>query len=362
MSINDKTASNAEGNTAHGVTRRTLLQGAVMFSGAAALGLPFFDTAYAAADPIDMAAAKAEGKVSLYTSAPIRAAQKIASEFEKAYGIKVEVFRTGGTEVLRRFMMEQQGGHKGADVLVSSDPGAVIGLADKNNFVPFAPLDADKVRSGMNDPKNRFIAQRISVITNYGRADLFPEDKMPKTWADLVKPEYKGKLVMTDPAFSSLQLSVVAMLARDLGWKYYEDLRKNDIIIVKGNEIALAMVKSGERPIAAGADSQYANQAREAGHKIISSLPSDGTFAIPSITGIVKDCAHPQSARLLSQYMMGLEAQKLLPEEGVYSARIDVDPPAGAPPIKDVKLREMDYLYVEKNATMVKNKFNEIFS
>ena len=37
-----------------------------------------------------------------------------------------------------------------------------------------------------------------------------------------------------------------------------------------------------QRPIAAGADSQYANEARMAGHKIANVFPSDATFAIPA--------------------------------------------------------------------------------
>src|SRR5262245_28697443 len=97
------------------LTRRRLI------TGAAALALPGF-VRPAAAEAVDTAAAKREGKVTLYTSAPIAAAQKVANAFQQKYGITVELFRSGGTQVLRRFMMEQQAGHAGADVLVSSDP------------------------------------------------------------------------------------------------------------------------------------------------------------------------------------------------------------------------------------------------
>jgi len=119
------------------LTRRRLI------TGAAALTLPAFAQPGfirpAMAETVDVAAAKREGKVTLYTSAPIAAAQKVANAFQAKYGITVELFRSGGTQVLRRFMMEQQAGHAGADVLVSSDPAAVLDLTSKGLFVPFKP-------------------------------------------------------------------------------------------------------------------------------------------------------------------------------------------------------------------------------
>src|SRR5262249_5327176 len=49
-----------------------------------------------AGDPVDLAAAKKEGKVVWYTSTPISTANKIVKAFETETGIKVELFRSGG--------------------------------------------------------------------------------------------------------------------------------------------------------------------------------------------------------------------------------------------------------------------------
>src|SRR5499433_4486252 len=133
------------------LTRRHVL------AGAAALGFAA-SVRPAAAEAVDIAAAKREGKVTLYTSAPIAAAQKVANAFQQKYGITVELFRSGGTQVLRRFMLEQEAGHPGADVLVSSDPAAVLDLAAKGLFVPFKPDGFDQVPAGLNDADGRFVA------------------------------------------------------------------------------------------------------------------------------------------------------------------------------------------------------------
>jgi iron(III) transport system substrate-binding protein len=338
-----------------GLTRRSLI------GATATLALPSF-VRPAAAEAVDIAAAKKEGKVVLYTSAPIAAAQKVANSFQQKYGITVELFRSGGTQVLRRFMLEQEAGHAGADVLVSSDPAAVLDLTAKGMFVPFLPDGFDKVPEPFRDPNGNYVAQRISVISIYGRTDMIPPPDMPKTWDDLLSPRFKGKLAMTNPSFTSLQLGVIAMMSKMRGWNYFERLNANDVMVVQGNEQALNLVKTGERPIAAGADSQYANEAIMAGHKIQNFFPTDGTFAIPATTSVVKRSKNPNAAKLLAEYTLSLEAQKLWPENGVYAARVDVEPPAGSPPIKDIKVIPMDFAYIQSVSAQVKKKFSEIFS
>ena len=92
-------------------------------------------------DAVDMAAAKREGVVSWYTSTPIVAAQKVANLFQAETGIKVELFRSGGSAVLRRFMQEIDAKRVLADVLTVSDTAEVNGLAKRDLLVPFRPQE-----------------------------------------------------------------------------------------------------------------------------------------------------------------------------------------------------------------------------
>jgi len=342
--------------TMNGLTRRSIL------ASGAALALPSFIGRAAGQETVNIDAAKKEGRLTLYTSAPLAAAQKVASAFQAKYGISVELFRTGGVQVLRRFMMEQDAGRSACDVLVSSDLSAVHDLMAKGSFLPFKPHDYDKVPAAFNDPDGQYMAQRVSIISIYGRTDLVPHDQMPKTWTDLTDPRFKGKLVMTNPNFTSLQVAVVAMLSKAHGWEFYERLNKNDVMVVQGNEQALNLAKTGERPIVAGGDSQYAAGARLQGHKIDNTFPADGTFAVPSTTSVVKNSPHPNAAKLMAEFTLSPEAQKLWPESGVYAARSDVDPPQGSPPIASIKVTPIDYAYLKANSAAVKKKFSEIFS
>ena len=206
-----------------------------------------------AQDAVDLPKAKAEGKVVWYTSTPLPQAQKISNLFEKEYGIKVEMFRSGGSAILRRFQQEIDAGRIAADVLTTSDPAAAAMLSRKGIFVPFKPKNFDKIPDAAKDKDGYFVGQRLNLMTNYIRFDKVPEADEPKAWGDLADPKYKGKMVIGDPSFTSLLVSVVGMISKERGWGFYEKLRANDTMVVQGNQQASDMLKRGERLIAVGA-------------------------------------------------------------------------------------------------------------
>src|SRR5262245_59297638 len=315
----------------------------------------------AAQDAVDVAKAKAEGKVVWYTSTPIPQGQKIVDLFQKETGIKVEMFRSGGSAVLRRFQQELDAKRIAADVLTTSDPAASATLARKGVFVPFKPKNFDKIPDAAKDKDGQYVAQRLNLMTVYLRTDKVAPADEPKTWSDLADPKYKGKLVITDPSFTALQVSVVGMMSKERGWGFYEKLRQNDIMVVQGNQQSSDMIKRGERVIAVGALDSYAAEERAAGHPIKTLYPSDGVFVIPSPTAVVKGGPNPNAAKLFAEFMLSDEVQKIFPADGGFAARSDIPAPAGSPPLSSLKILPVDYDYLEKEAPRIKRRFNEIF-
>jgi iron(III) transport system substrate-binding protein len=313
-----------------------------------------------AADAIDAAAAKAEGEVIWYTSTPIATANKLIQMFQAQSGVKVELFRSGGSAILRRFMQETSAGRIGTDVLTTSDPAASAALAKKGMFVPFQPENFDKVPDAAKAADGAYVAQRLNMIAISARSDKIGDDA-PKTWSDLTDAKYKGKMVMTDPSFTALGLMTVATLSKKFGWDYYEKLRKNDMMVVQGNQQVSDMLKRGERIIAAGVLDSYVADDRKQGHPEATIYPSEGALIIPSPTAVIKGAPHPNAAKLFAQFMLSEAAQKLFPEDGGYAARVDIAPPEGSPKLGDVKAIAIDYDDIEKTSAAVKKHFNEVF-
>jgi iron(III) transport system substrate-binding protein len=310
-------------------------------------------------DPVDTAAAKKEGAVTWYTSTPVNTAQKIANLFQAETGIKVELFRSGGSAVLRRFMQEIDARRVIADVMTISDPAEVLTLIRRDLVVPFRPRNFDKIRAEVKDPRGYHVAQRVNLVGIIARADK--SLPLPKNWTDLTDARYKGLLVMPDPSYTAIQLMVVGTLSRKYGWEFYQKLRANEIMIVQSHQQVAETLTRGERLIAAEGADQFAWLDRKAGHKIQTIWPADGAFAIGAPTVVIKGAPHPSAAKALAEFMIGDTVQKLLPGEGIYAGRSDVEPPAGNPPLGQIKLVPIDYEQIEKDAKMLKTRFNEIY-
>jgi iron(III) transport system substrate-binding protein len=313
-----------------------------------------------AADPVDVAAAKKEGKVVWYTSMPIETAQKLATLFQQTTGIAVELFRSGGSNILRRFQQEAEGGKTFADVLTHSEPAAARAMARKGMFTAFKATDFDKVPNEVKDPDGFYVAQRLNVLGMYLRGDRIAAAEQPRNWVDLTRANFAGKMVMADPSFSSLLVAVVGSLAKDYGWEYFEKIRRNDILLVQGNQQVADMVKRGERSIAVGADAAYVGEARATGMPISTVYPEDGAFLVPSPSAIVKGAPHPNAAKAFADFMLSRAVQELLPREHLYSARLDIAGPEGDPPLGSIKIHSVDYDYIEAESTRIKKRFAEV--
>jgi iron(III) transport system substrate-binding protein len=323
--------------------------------------LAFSIPARAASDPVDMGVAKSEGSVRWYTSTPVATAQKIANLFEKETGIKVELFRSGGSAVLSRFMQELKAGTVQADVLTTSDPAAATTLAKQGVFVAFKPANFEKIPAEVKDESGYWIAQRLNLLAIAVKGDAVKAADRPKTWTDLTDPKYKSLEVMPDPSFTSLQLVAVGTLSKKYGWDFYEKLQRNDIMIVQGHQQVEDMVKRGERPIAAEELDSYASDDRKAGHDIVTIYPTDGVFAIASPTAIIKGSPHPNAAKAFAEFMIGDSVQNGFAHEGIYAARIDAPPPSGSPALQSLKLMAIDFAALAGDEGTIKSRFNEIF-
>jgi iron(III) transport system substrate-binding protein len=313
-------------------------------------------------DAVDVAAAKREGAVTWYTSTPVAAGQHIANEFEKRYGIKVEMLRTGGGNVIRRFLQEADAGRVSVDVITMSDMSAANAITKRGLFVPFKPEGFDKVIPDAKDPNGNYIAQRLTLVGMVARTDKVAAANRPTAWTDLTHPKYKGLLVMADPSFTAIQLMVVGTLSKIIGWQFYEALRKNDTMIVQGHEQIYDMVKRGERVIAAESSDPriYNNGTMPA--NMVAIFPQVGTMIVPSPTAVIKGSPHPNAAKLFAQFNLSFDVQQKFTEEGRPSPRVDVPVPEGLPRLDTLKLYPIDYDEIERTGRQLKAKFADIFS
>jgi iron(III) transport system substrate-binding protein len=312
-------------------------------------------------DRVDAEAARREGNLTWYTSTPFPLVQQLVDKFQQDTGIRIELLRTGGQAVLRRFQQEAAAGRPGADVLTMSDAGAANALAKQGLLEPFKPEGFDQVVSEARDREGRWIAQRLSIVGIPIRTDKVPESDVPRTWSDLKHPKYKGLMVMPDPSFTAIQLIVVGMLSRQLGWDFYRALRANDFMIVQGHQQVFSTMQQGERVIGAeGADPRSFTGGKEVpNQKMI--YPSEGVFIVSSPTAVIKGARNPNAAKLFARFMISPVAQRMIAAGGIHSSRVDIPAPPDQPELREMKFIPVDLDLIEARARELKSRFAEIF-
>ena len=312
-------------------------------------------------DKADVEAARREGTLSWYTSTPFPLVQHLVDKFQQETGVKIQLLRTGGQAVLRRFQQEAAAGRPGADVMTMSDAGAANGLVKQGLFEPFKPDGFDKVLDDAKDRDGRWIAQRLSIVGIPIRSDKVAAADVPKTWSDLKQAKYKGLMVMPDPSFTAIQLVVVGMLSQKLGWDFYKALRANDTMIVQGHQQVFSTMQQGERVIGAeGADPRSFADGKDVPNQTMV-YPTEGVFIVSSPTAVIKGARNPNAAKLFAQFMVSPVAQQMIAAGGIHSSRIDVAPPPGQPALNEMKFIPVDLDVIEQRARELKGRFSEIF-
>ena len=143
------------------------------------------------------AAKKEGGKVIIYTTMESFTADAIKAAFEKKTGLQVEYWRGGITEVLTRALSEHRVGKPVFDVI--GMPGDHMQLMAKEGAL--VKYESPSLRGFAKDAIDPILGARYRNIlfgVIYNKNEI-KASEAPKTLEDVVKPEYRGKLVMPHP-------------------------------------------------------------------------------------------------------------------------------------------------------------------
>ena len=190
-----------------GLTRRDMLAGTGLVGLAAAAGLPLATLARAAeaadwASPPDLAKAKVEGAQYVSYGMPDSWANygEVLQKLAARHGFTLVHADTdmNSFEEVTKFEAE-----KNNPVAISADIGILFGrVAEQRGVVPaYMPPSAAKLPAGLKGEKGGWVATFTGVPSFVVNTDVVKT--VPQTWADLAKPEYKGKINVIDASGGS---------------------------------------------------------------------------------------------------------------------------------------------------------------
>jgi len=150
-------------------------------------------------------AAKKEGKVVVYSSTS-RGPKSFALGFHEKYpGIEVEWNTIGTGESIKRLMTEQKAGIYNLDLINASDPpGQYNILVPANMIFPWAPPELREVIP--REWRDPLLVHRLTGTAVFYNTHALKEPPIDSWW-DMTKPEWKGRLVASDPRTYVLALN-----------------------------------------------------------------------------------------------------------------------------------------------------------
>ncbi len=281
------------------------------------------DVVNAAADLV--AAAKEEGTLVVYGSCEEEYLAAACKHFEELYGIKTEFQRLSTGEVPTK--IEEENGNPSADVWFGGtnnpyDTAAAKGLLD-NSYVPANAVNLSK--DMYKDPNGYWYGIYTGILGFMVNTDELTRLGLeaPKTWDDLLKPEYKGKIWLSNYNTAGTAKLVVntllQMKGHDAGIQYLVDLDKNIQIYTKSGSGPSKNVGIGECTIGIGFLHDGITQIVDNGYGNIGLIiPEDGTTCEIGPVAIFKGAKHPNAAKLFMEYALSPECVELAAKNGSY--------------------------------------------
>ncbi len=267
-----------------------------------------------------VAKAKEEGKLRVLSSFDPDTFKQMAKAFMQKYpGIEVEVQEITGTEAEQRFLLELQSDTvKDWDVfhLPEDFYNQYTGHAKKFDIMGMAENRVLGIPTGMIDPHHRTIVAEGSALSSpaYNKKLLSP-DKVPDTWEDFLKPEFKGHKFIVD-----IRPHGFAALAAGLGseWmvSYARKIREQDPIWTRGQTRALTAMVAGE--YALHQLTNYHSCVRAAEKDLTKVLVCKLIEPIPvrlmEPEAVISTAAHPYAALLWLEFQATPEGQRIIDE------------------------------------------------
>lgn len=297
------------------------------------------------------------GSVMMYTSIPQEIMNGWINDWNTYFSnySKLDYYRAGSGSVVAKILAEQKAGSVKADLVYLAGYFDFKTLEDNGLIqkLPSVP-EMNSIPSQYKDPNGYYVMGRLLVMVIVYNPSLVSNP--PKSWQELLQPQWKDKIVIANPLVSgSWQYSVLALVSK-YGWSYFQQLKQNNPLVVQDVPDVARSVATGERPVGVTL-TMYLKTYTNLNYTI----PSEGAIIIPSPIGIINGTKHLPDATLLLRYLLSKQAAISLANAYTYSSRTDGPTPPGLPPLSQIKTFQATISDLEPLVSGLRDNWTAIF-
>jgi iron(III) transport system substrate-binding protein len=315
-------------------------------------------------DPQIIAAAKKEGRVTLYSPLIVdQIVRPLVAAFRAKYGIQVDYIRMDSDAVVLKVINEYRAHRATADVFTTSlgiEPLIASGAIRK-----FRSGNVDELPAQYRDPNSYWVADRIYVLEPAVNTKLVPASERPKSYEDLLDPKWSGKMAWRPSNLTGsigFIASVLTGMGEAKGMEYLRKLAKQKVVLLAVSDRAvLDQVVAGEYPMALAMTNHNVEISRKEGAPV-DWIPLQGMIFSEQM-GLTAQGPHPNAALLFLDYTLSREGQSVFRNAGYIPARPDVPPlnPKLLPAAGGFKASVATPAFVEKNRKHWDDVFRQLF-
>lgn len=267
------------------------------------------------------ASGAAPEKLMVYTSMK----EVLIGELKDAYvkkhpNVKVDYYSAGAGKIMAKLAAERQSGQVVADVLWTSEVPDFFALKKENMLEKYVSPEAAKTSSPVNDPDGFFTAARLGTLGIVYNTNLVKTP--PKTWNDLLKPEYKGAFAIANPALSGTAFVSVGMLVENFGWEFIQKLRANGAMMGQGSGQVVDDTAVGSLAGCIGVDYITLDKVEKGAPLGFVNPPE--MLVIPSPAAIIKGTKNLGAAQKFIDFILSAEGQAIIARANTIPVRADV--------------------------------------
>jgi iron(III) transport system substrate-binding protein len=289
-----------------------------------------------------VAAAKKEGKVAVLTDVTATLRDALTLDFQKNFGIPVELFGSSGREVAPRVAAERKAGQFLWDIYIHGSTTALEAMIPMGAFDPLEPA---LIQQDIKNPQTwrggaiEFLdpGKTVMVMTPFQRGILFYNPtlvnvKELKSYKDLLDPKWRGKMIVDDPRRAGPGAATFTFfyLHPELGPDFIRALGKQQLTIFRDYAQEVDAIGQGRYPLLIGAADFVAISRAKQGVPIAivdARQLKEGTDLSPTNGNLALFNRAPNSnaAKVYINWLLSKEGQTIFARaNGYVSARLDV--------------------------------------
>jgi iron(III) transport system substrate-binding protein len=252
--------------------------------------------------------AKREKELTFYSSIPAEDISVLAAAFDKKHGVKVKAWRADSEGFLQRILSEAQGRRFEVDVIAGSSSALEPLYREDLLQEVKSPYLADIIPEAIA-PHRQWVPIYLNTIVQAYNTSLVAKESLPRTYQDLIRPQWRGRLGIEAEDFDWFA-QVVMSMGETQGLRVLRDIvAANGISVRKGHNLLTNLVAAGEVPLALTVYGFLAEQAKRKG------APLDWfvippAVARPTAEGLARNAPHPYAALLFYDFLIS-DAQQI---------------------------------------------------